>query len=468
VVPLIPPVLRLACLFVLIATAGGCRLLSETLQVPGKVASAATGGEKKPMLDPRLAQVQFMRYGDAFALEISRATREFAALAGTPEAQIQALSWKLQYTDRMWRLASGPHPYIGLFDAAVMIGAVRRGHEKRWLEKWGEADRPMIDAIVRLEESLWAVARQSLTEDQLNRVRSLVDEWLAGDADRVSDVTMLPGFVDLENVQSDKGSIIGDLTDLIRLDPLGGLEPAVREVAEARQLAERTVYYLQRMPDLMSTRIELQVLRSSRTEEVQFALASVERVSEAAKSIAATAAGLPAEVRAERETAIAQLSAEIDAQREALVHDLEKAREPLKELLEESRGTLEAGKTLSDSLTVTVKAVDELMERFPTEEKVPGAPADPPGRPFDITEYGVAAERIGVAVRELGATIETLDKSLPQLQRALDEAADRGERTVDHAFARAYGFLAATLGGILVVVLLARWISPRLRAPAKS
>jgi hypothetical protein len=457
-------------LLALIASTGGCGLLNRTIQLPGKVVSAAEGGDKKaPPVDPKLVQSRFMRYTDVFAVEIGRSTAEFAALAGTQDARIQALTWKLEYTTLMWRLSTSQRPFAGLFDGIIAVTALRLSHEEEWLAKWGDADRPMLDSLVMLEKSVWDLADEALNDAQMKQVHAVVDHWLAGDKEhRITDITRLPGFVDTARAKGEDQNLFADLGDLVSIDPLGGLEPAVREVAEARQLAERAFFFLQHMPDLLSTRIELLALRSSQTEPVQLTLASVERVSEAAKSIAATAAALPADVRAERETAIAQISAEIDAQRAGLVHDLETARAPLVELLEKSRGTLEAGKTLSDSLKTTIEAVDVFMARFPPEEKVPGQPEPPPGRPFDITEYGAAAERIGVAVRELGTTIETLDKSLPQVQRALDEAAARGERTVDHVFERAYWFLGLALAGILAVILLVRWISPRLRAHAKT
>ena len=86
-----------------------------------------------------------------------------------------------------------------------------------------------------------------------------------------------------------------------------------------------------------------------------------------------------------------------------------------------------------------------------------------PARPFDITEYGAAAERIGAAVHELNATIATLDRNLPEVQRVLEEAAARGERTIDHAYRRVMELILLALGGAAAAVLLVRWISGRAR-----
>ena len=452
----------------------GCGLLKTAVEAPGRVASAAMHpGAKATTVDPSAVQARLMRFADLFAVEITNATREFAQRAGTTEARIQALSWRLDYTNALWRLAAGPRPFAGLFDAIVAITALRAAHEERWLAQWGEADRPMIEALLRLEQSVWSLAGEGLNEAQLGEVRTIVATWLQGDpASRVTDISKLPGFVDLAGSEKSKSGLFGELTNLMSVDPLAGLEPAVREVEQTRQLAERVFFFFQRVPELLSARVELLVLRATQTPEMLGTLASLERVSEAATSIAATAEALPATFSAEREAALTQISRELTAQRAGLVHDIETAQEPVTEILDGTRQTAEAAQALTASLTETLRVLDAFMARFDKDAAEPSAvsepasapgavTAEPAGRPFDITEYGAAAERIGAAVRELGTTIATLDKSLPEVQRVLEVAAARGDRSLDHAFARALQLLAAALGGAAVTVLLVRRISLR-------
>jgi hypothetical protein len=337
----------------------------------------------------------------------------------------------------------------------------------------------MLDSLLRLEEGVWALAAEGLSEEQLGHVRSIVATWLAGDpADRIAEVAKLPGFADLVGRSSGApSSVVGELTGLLSVDPLAGLEPAVRELGQARLLAERAFYYAQRMPEVVTARVELLLLNSAQTAEVSGALASVERVSHAAASLAATAEGLPASFAAERDAALTQISSELTAQREGLVRDLESARAPLVELLEDTRGTAEAGRAMADSLTATLQALDAFVGRFAgkDEEEPAGEPAPvrtaidatgepaPAGRPFDITDYGATAERIGVAARELGTTIATLERSLPEVRRVLDEAAARADRSLDHASMRALQLLGAALAGSALAILLVRRISLRWR-----
>ncbi len=468
-------------LSIIAASVSGCGLLETTAEMPGRVASAATESDTKPPpIDPIVLQARVMRFADVFAVEISRGTREFAEITGTPEGRIQALTWKIDYANWVWRLAAGPQPFVALFDSIVTVSFLRSIHEELWLPEWGEADRPILDSLVRLEESAWALAKESLTDAQYEQVRTIISTWLADDsANLVADMTKLPSYFDLTSSEEDsETSLFRELTGLMRIDPLSGLDPAVREVAQARQLAERVFFYVQRMPELLSSRVELLAQRSAETPQVRGPLESVDRVSQAVASIAATAEALPANFRAEREAALAQISAELTAQREGLIRDLEAAREPLTEILEGTRSTAEATRSLSEALTVTLQTADSFVGRFVSkEDDAGGAPvpadapaepagesaAEPAGRPFDINEYGAAAEQIGVAVRELGETIATLDRSLPQVQRVLEEAGARADRSVDHVLVRALQFLAAAIAGSAIAVLLVRWISLRWR-----
>lgn len=82
-----------------------CGLLRTATAAPGKVVSGVLPS-KPPPVDPAVFQARFMRFADLFAVEITKAAREFAELAGTSEARIQALSWRIEYTNALWTQAS--------------------------------------------------------------------------------------------------------------------------------------------------------------------------------------------------------------------------------------------------------------------------------------------------------------------------------------------------------------------------
>ena len=167
------------------------------------------------------------------------------------------------------------------------------------------------------------------------------------------------------------------------------------------------------------------------------------------------------------DTLPAELSAEITRQREGLVRDLETAQDPVLAILDSARTTLEATQATSLALAEALRAFDTMMERFEGPEGPPPAVDKPPGKPFDIVEYGAAAEKIGVAAHELTAAIATLDGTIPALEDTLSSAALRAQDTVDRAYRRALQLLIVALGGSLIVWLAATWVRDRRRAIAR-
>ncbi len=442
----------------------GCRLVNAVTDAPGKLASSIAPSKPAPALASAELAPRLMRYADLFALEIQKATVAFAEAAGSVEARIRALRWRIDYTSEAWKRATVDHPYAGLFDTLVLVTALRAAHEERWSAEWGEPNRILITALQRLEGAAWKLAEEGMTPAQVRDSHTVIDAWLAGDpAERLVDVVQLPGFDKLAS-GGGAAALVSGLTDLVRFDPLGGLEPATREVRQARALAERFFYYVQRVPELLEARVELLSLRTAETSETRTLLEGWERTSRSAEALAPPAAALPALFAAARTAALAQVSTELTRQREGLVGDLERARAPLGELLGETRTTAEATRALADSLSVTLAALGTFLDRFEPRADAAAEPeADARARPFDVTEYGAAAERIGAAVHELNTTLAALDRSLPELQRVLDATAARGERTIDHAYRRGLTLLAFALAGTVAAVLLVRWTSQRAR-----
>jgi hypothetical protein len=458
-------------LFVLLAASllpcGGCKLMRVVTDAPGKLASTMTPTKPAPKIDPAQLSPRLMRYADQFALGIRQATEAFAAIAGTTEAEIQGLRWRIDYTDIVMQRATVDRAFEGLFDTILVVTAMRVRHQEHWKGIWGEADEPILTALNELESDLWNLAADGMTPEQLADTHKLVDAWLKDDPlAHSNNVSQLPNFNDLS---SGATSLVSGITDLVRLDPLEGLEPATRELRELRALSERLFFFAQRAPEMLQARIQLMSLQAAQSPESRTVLESVERVSRSADSLSATAEALPAKFSAERIAAIEQVSGELDRQREGLVNVLQTAREPLTDVLGETRTAAEATRALSESLTVTLEALGIFLDRFKKTDSAaqpPGTKPATPSRPFDVTEYGAAAERIGVAVQEIHATLDALDQRLPEIRRVVDEAAVRGEQTIDYAWRRMLELVLASLLGAALAVLGVRWISGRWKQAA--
>lgn len=433
-----------ACLLLL--PLGGCGLFKTAVNIPGKLATDITGGGKKEPEQVPLSVLQtgVMRFADTFTSRITQATQEFAAKSGTPDARIQALSWLTNQSTSAYTIATGPNPRVAVLDMIVLVSLGRMVHEEYWLPKvYGEADRPMLEAFTQLETTVWEVAGQVLAPEQQEAVRTALREWRDQHPDMgVTAFVKLPVFQDLIKGHGEAAAKDQNLGDLLVGDPLAGLEPAVREIEQARLLAERSVFYVQRAPILLATQVELLGLKLARFPEMQRALDDTQRVSKAAESLAATAAALPEAVRVEREAAVKQVADALSAQRQGLLQDLAAAEGPSGKLLGEARQTLEAGTRMSAALEATIATLNTFVGRFDK----PAPAGAPPGKPFDVAEYGAAMEKLGTAAHELNGMLLSLDQGLPKVQAALDEATQRGQQTIDHAFTRGLELGLALIG----------------------
>jgi hypothetical protein len=382
-----------------------------------------------------------MRLSDQAILDLSGSARQFSRAIGTPDAHRQGLTWTVSHTNRVLSIASNPRPLAALVDLLLFASVQRIFHEEYWLPKvHGEADRPVLEAFQRLEASCWEVLKTVLDPKQQDALRGVLTVWREDNPDLGSAVAVeAPSFVNVAVpiLQGDKVPLVSTLIDLVSLDPLAGLEPAVREVAATRQMAERMFFFTQHMPRLLAQQAELFTLKTLTLPEVQSSVEDGERLSKAAEQFAATAALLPETLRRERE---------------GLVASLERSSAPLQALLEQSRATLDAGTRTAEAITLGLGALDTFVSR-PEGNGTPRSSDSPAPRPFDVREYGEAASRIGAAANELNLAITAADERLPAAQQALDTAALRVERSVDHAYGRALRLLFWAVGLVSAAVL---------------
>lgn len=442
-----------------------CGAVRSVAAAPEKVSQAVFPGERAPQPRP-LAELHHtvLRFADFAARSLRAATDEFAANAGTPQARIQALEWRLKGSRLAFNAATGPVPLENMLDLLLQTIGGRVAMERQTApEAWGDAARPVLAALVDIERRAWSILEEFHTREQVANLREVASAWeqrrRAADEDFGSE---LPTFDEvLATLKVDTSAKSGRMS-FIQLDPLAGLEPAARELALSRQFAERTLFWAQRLPMLVEDELQIAVARTQQQPEVVGVLADAARVSNAADSLARTAAGLPDQLRAEREAAIGQLSAELSAQREGLVRDLATSQAPLESLLAQSRETFQAAQGMSSEVAEAVSAVDRFMGRF--DRPAPGVGAEPeePGKPFDIAEYGAAATDVGKAASELRQLVTTLDTSLPQVEQMLGAGAAQGDALIDHAFRRGLQLGLALVAAAALAALLVRLATARL------
>ncbi len=412
-------------------------------------------------LDTTKLEADVMHLADSVIRDTGNAGRRLSESIGTPEAHVQALAWSVAHTNHVLSIASNPNPVSALVDLLVFTSVQRMLHEEYWVpEVYHDADQPMLESFRRLEAGCWRATAGVLTDKQQQDLRVLIAGWHDANPNLKAAATLeAPRFDALSKPASGANvPLVSDLFDLLQMDPLANLTPAVREVATTRRLGERIFFFSQHMPRLISQEVELTTLRTTQLPQLRESLAAAQRFTTASEQFVALAAALPDELRVEREALICQLSDEFAAQRAGLLLDLESARGPVQSLLEQSRTTLDAGTRASDSIATLVCSIDSLVARLRDRENRSDA-ASIPAKPFDVSDYGDAATRIETAAREVNRTLASADADAPKLQGVLEAYAERVERLVDYAYSRALRLaswtgLVALLATLLILGLV--------------
>ena len=372
---------------------------------------------------------------------------ELSTQPSSPERRLNVQNWRITQTSAAYTIASGPNPVVNALDMVVLATLSRMVVEQYWQDAPGEP-RALVDTHRDLERQAWSLAEGILDADQRTELHWLIDLWRTEhpNARAVSQVR----FADFAAIVSRSGSEkhgSGSLFGLIGLDPLGNLDPAVREIEQTRQLAERAIYYLQRAPNLLDMQVERLVYQLAVMPETKQTLASVDRVSVAAESLGELSADAPAILARERHAIITELTATLHA---------EQGR--MQELLVELHDVLKAGAQTSDSVGATVVALDAFVARFQPQQRPPAA-AGEPRRPFDITDYTQTAHELAAAAQNMQALLVQLDASSAAVERLANTSTQGLREVVDRAFWRGIVLIAVLAFAALLAALTYRYAS---------
>jgi hypothetical protein len=414
---------RLLILIVVATTVTGCGLWSK---VTGEERRAEQQAQQRSEI-----QQTCQRFADGFAGQVLESVGPLMKQA-TDVAIVDQLSyWQITQLNSAYTIATGPSPVLCQLDFVVLATLSRMVVEDT-LAGLDDDLLGSLTAVYReLEREAWANAATVLTAAQLEELRRLIEDWRV----RNPKVTLVvfvhfAEFAEAAGLSAEATGAPGSLFGLLGLDPLSGLDPAVKQIEQTRLLAERAIYYMQRMPYLLDLQTHRVVLQATLAPEVKRANASLERATLAMETYAEIGTGLPDAIAREREALIEQLSGEMLRQ-----------EAELRDLLADLQATLATGSETAVAVNAAVDSLDRLVARFPRRE--PGTA--PAGRPFDIAEYTAAAAEFAGTARQLTALLEALGREGTPVAAAVADGAEAGRALVDYLFWR-----ALLLGGLLI------------------
>ena len=405
----------------------GCTLLQDTLKFPEELVADLMPEKKVHAIDPVELQQLMMRFADDYLAEVT-AGSEGLRRDGHPLDRVELESLRLDYADNVVAIATGQNAFANLLDMVALVTLTRITVESRWVPgEYRASALPLVAACRQGETQIWRIARQALTPAQAAELRKAILAWQRENhsQDAFRTVRAL-GFASMIAKKSRPSGQSGDSSvfDLLDIDPLSDIDPAVREIAKTRLFAERALYIAQKMPGLVRQQSGLFALKATEMPKVQELIDNTTRLAEAADRLSRVAQQLPGTVDAEQEKILAALSSE---------------RRGLTALASEVRLALTAGTRMVDATDGTLKTFGGVMAQIHSE----AGPPNPKAEPFRIQDYAAAIAQVDSVAGRIDGILHTLlhttnSEQFGQLSARFDALGskartDAGEM-IDHAF----------------------------------
>lgn len=389
-------------------------------------------------------QLRVMRFADEYVGRTKEALLDFQ---GSPEDRVRAQTWKVQQAQAAYAIACGPDPVANVLDMVVLASLSRMAVDDwKVMERYADRVRPLQEALQALERDAWGLVKGVLTEAQAAQLHDIIDRWRHENPHfrsvayiRFNDLAKSTGARENPAEGTGEGA---SLFSVLGLDPLSDLDPAVREIDQTRQLAERSIFYFQHMPNLIDMQAERFSDQLAVMPETKSLLASVDRISLIGDASERLVRSLPEILDREREALLSQL-----------MRGLDQRSEELSALSSDVRSTLATGTETANALHATLETADRITARY--------AKTGDTSRPFDIREYTEAAREAAAVAQELNALTERADTVLPVMRQATDETADRIERIINHLFLDLLMLVLAAIAASLLAALVYRGVVTR-------
>ena len=222
----------------------------------------------------------------------------------------EVLQLKIAIGSETWSIASGSNAVANLIDMTVFVTVMRMTLEDYWQPKvFGKSALPMLAYSQSAEADIWNLAGKVLTPEQQTDLRQSIAAWHHQNPLRESLVALrsLDFASRVEALGQNEVRKPGSVFSLLNVDPLAGMEPAVREVAQTRMFGERVLFVTQKMPTLLRWQTELLSVNAVEMPAVQQLISNSTQLSVSVERFAYVAEKLPEQLSTEREEIIKAL-----------------------------------------------------------------------------------------------------------------------------------------------------------------
>lgn len=414
--------------------------------IPGKQGNVA--------VDPMVMQESLLRFADELATRMPQGIEKLRRGTSHPTVE-EVLKWKIDTGTKICSIASGPNHIVNLIDMTVFVTVTRITLDEFWQPKlFGESAEPLLETLRNAEKDVWQLVGTVLTSAQqielLEAITSSQEKDPSGETFLIGNALRFSATA-AKMSQADQG-VPASLFSILRVDPLSGMEPAVREIAETRLFAERVLYVTHHMPVILRWQIELLSLNVVEMPTVRQLVTNATQLTTSVERLVAVVEKLPQQVGIEREE---------------ILQALRLMEKDLTTLAAHVREGLKGGTEMSMSVNTTLKTFDALMKRFGVGETNHVGAAKTNSEPFRIRDYTETAVQLEATGRQLTELLRALDRTIGspnlaqlsmQVAPVVQQAQTSGREIVDYAFRKAILLVVA----LLVAGLVYRFLSFRL------
>ncbi|HXJ57408.1 MAG TPA: hypothetical protein VNU68_12165 [Verrucomicrobiae bacterium] len=427
-------------------------------QPKAQVKSLQTKDTDSGSITPTALQASVMRFADEYSMVVAQAAEDFANKLNTTEARRVAARIKLGQATAAVVDAVGQNPAVNALDLVVLATVSRMMAEEYLVEQFGEAALPLVEAGRRLETNAWSLVKRVLKPEQQQELRELIQQWRrANPTQRYVGAVRFREFAEAIGKETQALNKPTSVFSLLFLDPMAGLDPTVRAVEETRYLAERGLYYAQRLPILLSWQAEFLALQLADQPAARQVLTNADQLAGSLQIFARTADQLPQLLSHEREAAIQQVFVGVATERSNLLASLASEEKKMRALLAESRETFSAASSMATSAQGAIQSLDEFVRYVsPRNTNSVPDPAKTNRRPFNVLDYGTAAGQIDGMAKTLNTLLNTVNQSVPEVKNLGQEATANAQDVVRQAFLFGLLLILILLGGSVLAGLTYR------------
>jgi len=320
---------------------------------------------------------QIRRFADRYHARMSIAVDRMRENPLTPDQFQSAQYWRTMSRVSSVDIAIGSNAVTNLLDMMVLTSLSRMVIEQYWVpERFGEEyGQPLLDASRALEEDIWNMADAVLTPEQQSEMLTMIRNYRTGYPDQVN-----PWWIRMDQFSGQRAARLN------AIKRSGGLLKEVRmarETAEELQeYAERALFYTQRAPGIISSRMESAILQLLGGPQVEQMLEDSNRFVDSIEQLVNLVEVLPRE----RSIVVEQFLEGLEQQREALFSDFSTASPEARLMLTDLRAIVESAERISTSLNT----------------------GNEPSEPIDIADYRALTEDVTQATIELTKLVDAV------------------------------------------------------------